>query len=243
MTFPGSGVPPPPVPALPRQLHLGDLLVGFGGLVLFGFSFAPFVAYGERAAEAFGLLGVSLSFNAWSLQTFMVPLTTFVVLAALLGIAAVATRFGLRRDPDLLGFRLRQVEVGLAMFGFVVLLGMIASDKHVLVGARRLADADPTFQAQEVALSTGWGAVVMLIGATIALAGALLNHFGVGPAIAVSGRSAPPGPPAAGPPPAPGQPPAPGHWQPLPGSAPPDVPARPEGPGRPDPPGPPDAQP
>lgn len=190
MTPAGPGAAPPPAAApVPRQLFPGDLLVGFGGLVVFGFSFAPFVGYGEPAAAAFGLLGVPLSFNAWSLQTFMVPLTTFVVLAALLGIAAAASRFGLRRDPELLGFRLRQVEVGLALFGFVVLLGLVTSDKHVIFGARQLAEVDPSFQAQEVAMSTGWGAVAMLVGAAVALAGALFNHFGLGPAIAVPGRS------------------------------------------------------
>lgn len=214
-----------------RTLRPGDLLVGAGALLVFGFSFAPFIEYDGQAAVLFQVLDVSLSFNAWSLQTFMVPLTTFVVLAALLSIAATATRFGLRRDPELLGFRLRQLEVGLGLFGFAVLLGMVASDKHAIVGARRFAVADPTFQLEEVALSTGWGAVVMLVGATVLLAGALLNHFGVGPAIPVGGAGDPepwPGeppaaagwPPPAPPPPAQPQPPPPPH-QPPPHQPPP----------------------
>ena len=211
--------PPASAPGAARTLRLGDLLVGLGGMLVVGFSFAPFVEYGEPAALLFGLLDVSLSFNAWSVQTFMVPLTSFVVLAALLGMAAAAVRFGLRRDPDLLGFRLRQLEVGLALFGFAVLLGMVASDKHAVFGARRLAEADPSFRAEEVALDTGWGAVVMLIGATLALAGTLLNHLGVGPAFPVG---SPPEPPARpGPPPGPwqtGPPTPPGHWPAPPGN-------------------------
>jgi hypothetical protein len=201
------------------MLRLGDPLVGLGGLAVFGFSFAPFVAYGEPAAVLFGVLDVPHEFNAWSLETFLVPLTTFVIVAGLLNLAAATTRFGLRRDPELLGFRLRQLEVGLALFGFVVLLGMIASDKHAVLGARRLAEADPTFRLDEVALSTGWGAALMLIGTIVLLVGTLLNHFGVGPAIPVGG---------AAPPPAYGQPPPPAYGQP---------PGRPSSPGEPAPPG------
>jgi hypothetical protein len=223
MTYPGppAGYPPEPpaAPTEPRTLRLGDLLVAFGALVVFGFSFAPFIEYGERAAFLFGVLDVPLWFNAWSLQTFMVPLTTFVILAALLSIAAAAVRFGIRRDPELVGFRLRQLEVGLALFAFVVLLGMVASDKHAIVGARRIAEADPTFGAEEVAVNTGWGAVLMLLGTIVVLAGALLNHFGVGPVIPVATTT----PAAAGQWPAgPGQPGyQPGYWQSAPGSMPP----------------------
>lgn len=219
--------PPPPAP--PRGVRLGDLLVLGGALIVFGFSFAPFVQYSDQTRLfLFGLTNVSTSFNAWSLQTFMVPLTTFVIVAALLGIAAAATRFALRRDPPLLGFRLRQLEVGLAMFGFVVLLGMVTSDKHVVVGARRLAEADPDFNAQEVALDTGWGAVLMLVGASIALVGAVLNHVAIGPTITLGTGPAPVPPPVQhggwqGAPP----PPPPGGWQgspPLPHQPPPQQP-------------------
>lgn len=224
MTAPGPAAPPPPVPptpALPRSLRLGDLLVGAGALVVFGFSFAPFIEYDEQTAVLlFGLVDISFWFSAWSLQTFLVPVTTFVIVAVLLAAGSAAVRFGLRRDPDLLGFRLRQLEVGLALFAAVVLLGMVASDKHAVVGARRLADADPNFNSAEVALDTGWGAVLMLIGAIVALVGALLNHFEVGPAIAVGGSEPPVPPPPPGaawqarpvvpPPPPPGPPPAPG---------------------------------
>lgn len=235
---PGAAPPPPePPPASPpRALRLGDVLVVVGALLVFGFSFAPFARYSDAAqASLFAVAtGVSPSFNAWSLQTFMVPLTTFVVVAALLGIAAAAVRFWFRRDLNLLGFRLRQLEVGLALFVFLVLLGMIASDKHVLFGARRLAEANPDFEASEVTLDTGWGAVLMLIGAIIALVGALLNHFSVGPEFPVGGDSEqpsededlfrggggyPPPPPSAGPPPPGGPPPG--------GSPPPGGPASP----------------
>jgi hypothetical protein len=218
-------VPPPSGP--PRGLRPGDLLVLAGALIVFGFSFAPFVQYSDRTREGLFLAAnlISPRFSAWSLETFMVPLTSFVVLAALLGAAAVGIRFWLGRDPDLLGFRLRQLEVGTALFGFLVLLGMVASDKHVFVGARRFAEVDRTLNLEEVALDTSWGAVLMLVGATLALVGTLLNHYSVGPVFAVganpsgdrgSGPETPPPPPGswqeAPPPPWREAPPA-GTWQ------------------------------
>jgi hypothetical protein len=201
----------PPAASPLRQARLGDLLVLLGALMVFFFSFAPFVQYSGEMTEGLDD-GISGRFNAWSLEIFMVPLTTFVVVAALLSVAAVAARFGIRRDPVALGFRLQQVEVGLALFVFVVLLGMIASDKQAFFGARRIAEDDTLFLTQSQ-MSVGWGAVLMLIGAIIALAGAVLNHFGFGPSFAIGANSPPlppPPPPPAGPwqtPPPPATPP------------------------------------
>jgi hypothetical protein len=194
MTDPNPALASPP--RLPMTVLLGDPALALGALMIFGFSFAPFVRYSDQAEESLiiTLLQVKPWFNAWSLETFMAPLTAFVVLAALLGITAVAVRLLLRREPALLGFRLRQVEVGLALFTFVVLLGMLTSAKHALFGARRMAEVDPTFEASAVALDTSWGGVLMLVGATLALIGAALNHFSIGPVIRLGGS--PPAPPA-----------------------------------------------
>lgn len=191
--------PVPPASSAPRAIPLGDLLAAGGALIVFAFSFAPFVQYGGEMSEGARVDGVSPRFNAWSTEIFMVPLTTFVVVAAMLGIAAVGVRFGLRRELSALGFRMRQVEVGLALFVFVVLLGMIASDKHAFFGARRFADEADPFLLTESRMDVGWGAVLMLVGAMIALAGAVLGHFSIGPAITVGGKPAPPPPPAAPP--------------------------------------------
>jgi hypothetical protein len=151
--------------------------------------------------------GVSPRFNAWSTEIFMVPLTTFVVVAAMLVMAAVGVRFGLRRELSALGFRMRQVEVGLTLFMFVVLLGMIASDKHAFFGARRFSESDP-FLLTQSRMDVGWGAVLMLVGAMIALAGTVLAHFSIGPNIPVGAKPAAPPPP---PPPPPGA--GYGQWQ------------------------------
>lgn len=209
--MPGSSVPPPTAARPPLSLRLGDPLIVLGALAVFGFSFAPFVRYSDDAEQALvvALLGISSWFNAWSLETFMAPLTAFVILAALLSLALALTRFLLRREPPVLGFGLRQIEVGLGLFSFFVLLGLVASEKHVVFGARRLGEADPSFNASELVLRTGWGAVVMTIGAAVLALGAILNHFSVGPLISLSSQ-AQPDPRQAGPPPAAGhQPPPP----------------------------------
>lgn len=198
---------PPVPPSPPRTVPLGDLLAAGGALLVFAFSFAPFVRYGGEMSQGAEIDGVSPNFNAWSTELFMVPLTTFVVVAAMLVMAAVGVRFGLRRELSALGFRMRQIEVGLGLFMFVVLLGMIASDKHAFFGARRFSDSDP-FLLTQSRMDVGWGAVLMLIGAMIALAGTVLAHFSIGPNIAVGAKSAPPPPPPP-PPPATGY----GQWQ------------------------------
>lgn len=202
------GMQPPAQPAQPsaREARLGDLLVAAGALMVFLFSFAPFVQYGGEFGEFVAPPGFSGRFNAWSLETFMVPLTTFVVVAALLSLAAVAARFLLRRDLSALGFRLRQVEVGLALFVFVVLLGMIASNKPIFFGARRFDDPVLT----ESTLAVSWGAVLMLIGALLAVSGAVLNHFALGPVFAVGASANPPAPPPPAAPPPPEPPTMPG---------------------------------
>jgi hypothetical protein len=223
----------PPAPhsaSPPREVRLGDLLVLLGALMVFFFSFAPFVQYSGAMSDGLAADNISSRFNAWSLEIFMVPLTTFVVVAALLGIAAVVARFVLRRDLSALGFRLRQVEVGLALFVFVVLLGMIASDKHAFFGARRLADpdSDPLFLIQS-RMAVGWGAVLMLIGAIIALAGAVLNHFSFGPTFAVGAAATPASPPPGAPWQAPPMPPGSPQPGPPPAAPPGPPPSAPPG--------------
>jgi hypothetical protein len=189
--------PPVQSDAPAREARLGDVLVALGALLVFFFSFAPFVEYGGEFGSVVAPPGSSGQFSAWSMETFMVPLTTFVVVAALLSLAAAVTRFVLRRDPRALGFRLQQVEVGLALFIFFVLLGMIASSKPIFFGARQFDDPVLT----ESTLAVAWGAVLMLIGATLAVAGAVLNHLGVGPSFRMAAPSrspAPPPPPPSG---------------------------------------------
>lgn len=155
------------------RLGFGDLLVVVGGFIVFGFSFAPFVQY-DRELRAALTADMSGRFNAWSGELFMVPLTTFVIVASLLAVAAVWVRFAQRRDPQLVGFRLTVLEVGLTLFTFIVLLGMLMSDKYLFFGSSRNVELRDAVVGTH--LEVGWGAVLMLIGSLIALGGAILNH-------------------------------------------------------------------
>ena len=221
------------------MVRIGDFAVLVGTLVVFAFSFAPFVQYDDQTRELYRPIDVSMAFSAWSLETFMMPLTLFVIGAAVLTAISTVLRFVLARDPQVAGFRLRQLEVGMALFTTLVLLGMVSSSKHPVVGTRRLAETHSMLSPTDVSLKTGWGSILMLLGALLLLTGALLNHFNVGPAIPLTGQ--PGGAPAAawqvGSPPGgapyyPGQPPA---GPPYPGQ--PPVPGQHPGPGQPPAPG------
>lgn len=192
---------PSPASPVPWGLRPGDLLVTAGGVAVFAFSFAPFVQYAAEVREAMGPgLGPTGRFSAWSSETFMVPLTTFVVVAALLLVASVWTRVGLRRDPHPVGFRLTQLEVGAALFGFLVLLGMLLSDKYLLFGAGADEELRELGNGGLGELEVGWGAMLMLVGAAVALLGAVLNHLRLGPRLAAGDRPADQPPPEQPPP-------------------------------------------
>jgi hypothetical protein len=165
-----------PYPAPAKTLRLGDALQLGGSLVVFAFSFAPFVTI--SIPGFFGGRNLDDSQNAWAAETFMAPLTWFVVLAALLQIAAVALRYLGGRSPELLGFRIPQLEVGLGLFMLVVLFSMVTSEKHVIFGAAARAQGEGGAN-----LGTGWGAILMLVGALAAAVGAILTHLSVGPTV------------------------------------------------------------
>jgi hypothetical protein len=201
---------PSPYSAPAKTLRLGDALELGGSLFVFAFSFAPFVTISVPTLIAAGLADWQ---NAWATETFMAPLTWFVVLAGLLQIGAVVLRYLRGHAPGLLGFRLPQLEVGLGLFMLVVLFGMVTSEKHVIFGAK---DLQP---AESAELSVGWGAILMLIGALAAAVGGVLTHLSVGPVI-VPRPAGPVPPPAAGPAYSPaGEPYPPAAGQPQPPAA------------------------
>ena len=190
----GYGAPPAPARA-PRRIALSDLLTAFGGLLIFAFSFAPFVAYDDDFAD---LVARSQNrdfdgwYMAWSLQTFMAPLTWFVIIAGLLLLASAVLRILRGGNPSRFGLSLTGVQLGLALFAFFVLVGYTLSDKQINFGLDEFADEE----IRDFDLSISWGGVLMLLGALIALAGAVLAHMNIGP---VFDGGAPAGQPGADP--------------------------------------------
>jgi uncharacterized membrane protein len=152
----------------PFTLTLGDVLVGGGGLLIVLFSFAPFVSSEDNS------FGVDDSWSAWAAEVFMAPLTWWVIFAGLLLIALAVSRMFWPPQREFFGFRPTHLQVGLSLFAFFVLLGYALSDKGGF-------------------LEFGWGGVIMLLGSIVAVAGAVLNHLGIGPTLLPQGPKAPAG--------------------------------------------------
>lgn len=179
----------PAAPRGSRTLTLGDLLAGVGGLVIFFFSFAPFVSYDEdfiRLLKEDAPRDFPEWFSAWSVQTFMGPLSWWPVLAGLLLIALTALRFALPRDFELVGMRFNHLQVGLSLFAFFVLFGYAVSGKYAFFAeeiTNEVADGMRRIASVDVELSFGWGGYLMLVGSIVAVTGAVLNQLGVGPTL------------------------------------------------------------
>jgi hypothetical protein len=166
-----------------RPLFLGDLLAGVASIVLFFASFAPFVSYDSaKLTDDLKKNDLSTWFSAWSAQTFMAPLTWFVVLAALLVLAISAHRY-FRGDNDVrvLTFTLPQLQLVFALFSAMTLIGFAASRKSVLFGADFAAVVGkiPATTAFDTRLSFSFGGYLMLLAALVAIVGAVLNVLNI----------------------------------------------------------------
>ena len=201
----------PTAPAAPtgrpdRRLTLGDGIAAFGGLLVFAFSFAPFVAYDSTFQQQLTSDNLPTWFSAWSAETFMGPLTWFVVLAGMLTIGLAAAHLAWTRGREVLGFRIGHVQVGVALFAFLVTFGYATSDKDVVFGHDlnvSLGQAIPMLRGG-LAFSFGWGGYLMLLGTVLCVAGAILSYLEVGPVL----YPQPPHPQPVG-----AYPPPPNQWQ------------------------------
>jgi hypothetical protein len=213
--------PPAPKAASGFYIRIADALIAGGALIMFLFSFAPFVS----VDTGFG----SVHQNAWSFET---PVVLFVVFAAILLLGSAFLDTFWHRDKQIVGLNRHHVQVGLALYAFVTLIAF------ALAGA-----------GQDVP-GIGWGGIFMVLGSIVAAAGAVMNHFSLlqGP-LAMPASSPKPVGPAAYPPAqggyAPPQPQGyappqqgyaptqtdPGYAQPAqPGYTPPPAPVDPQGP-------------
>jgi hypothetical protein len=187
---------------------------------VFLFSFAPFVRYPDTVVTDAARAGVAFDgwYSAWSAQMFMAPLSWWPILAGL-GVAGIAVlRMGTGRDPEFLRFRAGRVQVGLALAALFVLFGYAVSQKQTGFGLDGfLVSRNDLVQNSLTRPRFGWGGALMLFGAVMGVAGALLNHFKVGQIRAnVAAYSTPP--------------PGPGQWtgqwpgrQPPTGAVPPQL--------------------
>lgn len=171
--------------ALDLKVTLGNALTGGGGLLIFLFSFAPFVRYDNPQLLARIAKRDDLPewFSAWSRETLLAPLSWWAVFAGLCLVGIVGLRLkGTPADREVAGFRLGQIEVMLSLFAGLILLGYALAAKSVVFGTG-LLEADGLGKFLDVEMSFGWGGYFMTMGALAAVAGAFLDHRGVGPTV------------------------------------------------------------
>ncbi|WP_163568669.1 hypothetical protein [Fodinicola feengrottensis] len=136
-----------------RRLSVGGLIATLGAIVLVIGSFAPFVAYGGPAAT---LRRLPDSYPAWSMRTFMFPLSVLpVILAVVVVLMMVA---GVRRASGTVPLPLgsRQVMVVAAFGALLILSGYAVSAKAVVFDPAVFAPA-----AAGLSLSFGGGGLTM----------------------------------------------------------------------------------
>jgi hypothetical protein len=206
-----SGAPyarlPGPGWAPERRILIGDALTAFGGLLVFAFSFAPFVAYSDDSTvRELARENLPTWFSAWATETFMAPLTWFVVLGGLISISLAAARMAIPREREVAGFRTGHLQIGVSLFVFLVLFGYATSAKSVMFGHDLGVRITSLGSSEGLDMSFGWGGYLMLLGSLVAAVGAVLSHLEIGPTVYPQPpRPVPPAP--AGYPQQPGYPP------------------------------------
>jgi len=168
---PTAAVPPPPpempgasAPPLPP---IGDLLVMIGGLMIVGFSFAPFVSY--VAATNRLLQAATINRTAWEWSAFLAPLTWFVVLGGLF-LLALGLSHMLSGDRRLLTFRTSQLQAVVAAYTASILIGYALADKSLQVSVSLLSTPIQVGSGE-----FAWGGVLMLVGSLLAVVGSVLT--------------------------------------------------------------------
>jgi len=153
----------PPTPAAaPSGLYirLADAVVAAGALIILLFSWAPMVK-----PTLFARDDASLHASLWS---WLSPLGLFVVLAVLLLLATAVLDMFWHREKPLAGLHRHHVQVGLALFVLVDIFGMMLADPFSSIDG---------FGGD--VLSVGYGGIIMLLGALVLTAGAVLNFFNI----------------------------------------------------------------
>jgi len=106
---------PAPKGASGAYIRAADGIVAIGALIVFLFSFAPFISAPGGYHQ-----------NAWS---FLRPVPLFIVFAAILLLATAFIDTWWKRDEQKVGLNRHHVQVGLALYVLVQLLAFAFTDK------------------------------------------------------------------------------------------------------------------
>ena len=164
-----------------RRFTVGDALAFGSGIFVLAFSFLPFVSYDDGLRGPIERSDYDTWFNAWEAETFMAPLTWFVVLAAVIGAALSATRYLRTRRVTLVSFTIEQLQLVFFLFSAVVLLGYAVSSKSVFFGTSYAQAIGGDLYENGIDFSAG--GYLMLIFAILGTVGATLNLYNVGPTL------------------------------------------------------------
>ena len=167
-------------PTTPR-FRVGDALIVSGGAFVFLFSFLPFVSYSDELRGPIERSGFGIWFNAWQAQTFMAPLTWFVILAAVTAGGLSVANYVLKQPITLLKFSAPQLQVITSVFAFVTLLGYATSAKSVVFGSNYAQYLGG--KAFTNGIDFGVGGYLMLVFALLCSVGTLMNLYDIGPTL------------------------------------------------------------
>ena len=162
-----------PVPArsAPLTLTLGDVLLAAGGLLIFIFSFLPWISLPSVKVPLLGTVSTGGSQNAFGDLTGALPVFVFIAGILMIAFGLLRQQFG---ERQVLGFTMPQIQVMVGLFAVLMMLADLFTNRH--------------------GLDLGVGAILTFISALVALCGATLNHLNIGRVIYPTARPAVTGP-------------------------------------------------
>jgi len=165
--YPAPGNPPPPAGAgRGLSFALSDVIVGGAALLFFIFSFTPLISIDTGG---FNISGFSTHVDLWG---YGKPLGWWTAIADVLLLATAVAALWWPHGKEYVGFRRSQVQVALALYVFLFVLGILFA-YHAFFG---------------------WGGWLMLLFSLVALVGAVLGHLGMlqePVAMPIGGKAAP----------------------------------------------------
>jgi hypothetical protein len=141
-------------------IRLADLIVGGGALFILLVSWAPMVGFSSLSGK-----NTELDVIGRSLWSWLSPLGLLVIIGVLALIGTAVVDVWWKKDAPLVGLHRHHVQVGLALFVLLDLIGMSFADPYTFPGYG------------SIGFGPSFGGILMILGGLVAAAGAILNFF------------------------------------------------------------------